>query len=329
MSSVVYCVFLSDSYGTILGMVSQAKRKRNILFRFILLVAAVGSVWFLISGKIFSISPTHIISPLPDSKSPNVISYVFGGKKNPDDLKLQLLNLIDAKWNNYSIYVKNLNDDFQLDINKSIIYTAASVNKIPILASLYYSAQKGDVDLDKTITLQKDDIQDYGTGSMRYDDPGTVYSVKTLARLMMQKSDNTAAYIIANHILSINTIQSLINTWGLTQTDIINNKTSNNDMAILLEKIVREKIANKAFTQEMLSLLKDSDFEDRLPKLLPKGTTVYHKIGTDVGALHDVGIIVTPKKTYYLGIFTSDITDEAETTDLEAKVSKAVYDFLN
>ncbi|HLC95669.1 MAG TPA: serine hydrolase, partial [Patescibacteria group bacterium] len=192
-----------------------------------------------------------------------------------------------------------------------------------------YSAQKGEVNLDGTITLQKDDIQDYGTGSIRYDTPGTVYSIKTLARLMMQKSDNTAAYIIANHILSVDTIQSLINTWGLTQTDIINNKTSNNDMAILLEKIFHEKITNTALTQEMLSLLKDSDFEDRLPKLLPKGTNIYHKIGTEIGAVHDVGIIVSPKKSYYIGIFTSDITDEEQAADLEAKVSKAVYDFLN
>lgn len=310
-------------------MVARSKKKSHTLGTFIVILIIVCLGWFVVAQKIAVPYPTRIISPLPDTKSPNVISYFFGNKKNPDDLKAQLLKLIDAQWNNFSIYVKDLNDGFELDINKSVIYTAASVNKIPILAALYYSAQKGDVDLDATITLQKDDIQDYGTGSIRYDPPGTVYSIKTLARLMMQKSDNTAAYIIANHILSVDIILSLVNTWGLTQTDIINNKTSNNDMAILMEKIIHEKIANKALTQEMLSLLKDSDFEDRLPKLLPKDTNTYHKIGTEIGAVHDVGVIVTPKKSYYIGIFTSDITDEEQAADLEAKVSKAIYDFLN
>ena len=310
-------------------MVIRSKKKSHTLRKFIFILIVVCLGWFVVVKKINVPYPTRIISPLPDTQSPNVISFFFGNKKNPDDLKRQLVNLIDTEWNNFSIYVKDLNDDFELDINKSVIYTAASINKIPILAVLYYSAQKGEVNLDGTITLQKDDIQDYGTGSIRYDTPGTVYSIKTLARLMMQKSDNTAAYIIANHILSVDTIQSLINTWGLTQTDIINNKTSNNDMAILLEKIFHEKITNTALTQEMLSLLKDSDFEDRLPKLLPKGTNIYHKIGTEIGAVHDVGIIVSPKKSYYIGIFTSDITDEEQAADLEAKVSKAVYDFLN
>ncbi len=309
-------------------MISRYKKKSHTFRKFITFLIIVGIIWFLFAQKFLESYPSQIISPLPDTKSPHVITYLFGSKKNPDDLKAQLLKLIDAEWNNFSIYVKDLNDDFELDINKSVIYTAASVNKIPILAALYYRVQKGEMDLDKTITLQKDDIQDYGTGSIRYDPPGTVYSIKTLARLMMQKSDNTAANIIANHILSVDMIQSLVAAWGLAQTDIINNKTSNNDMAILMEKIVHEKIANTALTQEMLSLLKDSDFEDRLPKLLPKNANVYHKIGTEIGAVHDVGVILTPKKSIYLGIFTSNIADEEQAADLEARIAKIVYDFL-
>lgn len=309
-------------------MTARSKKKSHALKRPIFLLLLLGAIWFTVTQQIASLVSMRIISPLPDTQSPNVITYLFKDKKNPDDLKRQIITLIDTEWNNYSIYVKDLNDGFELDINKSVMYVAASINKIPILAALYYSVQRGDVDLDKTITLQKADIQDYGTGSMRYDPPGTVYSIKTLARLMMQKSDNTAAYILANHILTVESIQSLVNSWGLTQTDIINNKTSNNDMAILMDKIIHEKIANTALTQEMLSFFKDSDFEDRLPKLLPKDVNIYHKIGTEVGAVHDVGVIVTPKKTYYIGIFTSDITDEEQAADLEARVSKVVYDFL-
>ena len=69
-----------------------------------------------------------------------------------------------------------------MGINESVIFTAASVNKVPILAALYEEAQKGNVDFNRVITLQASDIQDYGTGSIRYDPPGTTYSVKTLAQ---------------------------------------------------------------------------------------------------------------------------------------------------
>ncbi len=116
--------------------------------------------------------------------------------------------------------------------------------------------------------------------------------------------------------------------WGLTQTDIVNNKTSNKDMELLLSKIYRGKVANVAFTQEMLAFLQDSDFEDRLPALLPKDANVYHKIGTEVGVIHDVGIIKHDGLTYYIGIFTSDVNDEPQTTKLMAEISKAVYDYL-
>jgi beta-lactamase class A len=215
-----------------------------------------------------------------------------------------------------------------MGINESTIFTAASVNKVPILAALYEEAQKGNVDFEKIITLQQEDIQDYGTGSIRYDPPGTTYSVKTLVRLAAQKSDNTAAYLLANYIISPNIVQTYVNNWGMTQTDIINNKTSNRDMELLFKKIMNGNIANAALTQELLGFLKDSDFEDRLPALLPHNTTVYHKIGTGDGSIHDVGVILSGKKKYYIGIFTSDITVENETIALEAKLSKTVFDYL-
>jgi hypothetical protein len=44
--------------------------------------------------------------------------------------------------------------------------------------------------------------------------------------------------------------------------------------------------------------------------------------------MHDVGIVVGPTTKYYVGIMTSDITDEKEATALMAKVSKVIYDFM-
>jgi beta-lactamase class A len=146
--------------------------------------------------------------------------------------------------------------------------------------------------------------------------------------LMMRKSDNTAAYILANYVLGMDEIQAQINSWGMTQTDIVNNKTSNTDMAILFDKIYHEKITNHAYTQEMLNLMTGSDFEDRIPALLPPGTKVYHKVGSAVGLIHDVGIISSGKSNYYLGIFTSDITDEPGATKIIAEISKTAFDFM-
>jgi beta-lactamase class A len=302
----------------------QPKRIPNLVVFFLLI--SIGIIIYSLRHN-----NSRIISPLSDSNRPFLqkLSDVITQKKDPAELSKIIKKSIGNTWNNYSVYIKDLNSDFECGVDESMIYTAASVNKVPILADLYFEAQKGTVNLDKVITLQPEDIQDYGTGTIRYDTPGTTYTVQTLARLMMEKSDNTAAFIIARSVLSMESIQNNIETWGLKQTDLENNKTSNKDMAILFEKIYQEKIANHALTAEMLDFLKNSDFEDRIPALLPKNITVYHKTGNGIGFVHDVGIVKSAKKIYYIGIMTGNINDDVEATKTAALISKEVYDFMN
>lgn len=278
---------------------------------------------------------TPVLSPLADdteeiqtAKTNVSLLSVFSKKKNADELKQHIKEVIGSTWKNYSVLVMDTTSDFTVSINAEEIFTAASVNKIPILAALYTKAQSGDIDLDEVITLQAEDIQDYGTGSIRYANPGSTYTIKTLAKLMMQQSDNTAAYILANHIIGIDTIQQLLDSWNMTQTDMVNNKTSNADIALLMKKIYQGNIANVASTKEMLAFFKDGEFEDRIPGSLPKDAQVYHKIGTEIGIMHDVGIVALPTTKYYIGMMVSDVTNEGETTKLMATVSKLVYDYM-
>jgi beta-lactamase class A len=78
----------------------------------------------------------------------------------------------------------------------------------------------------------------------------------------------------------------------------------------------------------MLSVLKDTEFETRLPAKLPDSAASHHKIGTEVGIIHDAGIITDGTLTYYIGVFTSGTPENAETDALIAEVSRAVYDFM-
>lgn len=293
-------------------------------------VAVIVGIGVLITGTLNTHRNRSIISPIPDGQNnaTSLLFQLFKKKESPEHLRTKIQNTVNNRWINYSVFVKDLNSDFTMEINETIIYTAASINKVPIVAALYYYAGKGEIDLDERVTIQARDIQDFGTGSIRYDPPGSVYSIKTLAKLAVQQSDNTAAYVLGNYTVGIEKVQSLMNQWGLTQTDIVNNKTSNRDMSILFEKIFKGGVTNTASTQEMLAYFKDTDFEDRLPALLPKSTTVYHKIGNEIAVLHDAGIVTDGNVTYYIGVFTSDITSEEESTKIIAEISKLVYEFL-
>ncbi|MDP1721807.1 MAG: serine hydrolase [Candidatus Gottesmanbacteria bacterium] len=271
-----------------------------------------------------------IISPIPDdiAQPAHILGAFFTKKKSPDDLRIKIQEKVNNRWKNYSVYVKDYNAPFTTGINETVIFTAASVNKVPIIAALYYRAGKGEIDLDERVTVQAVDIQDFGTGSIRYDPPGSVYSLKTLAKLAIEQSDNTAAYVLGNYTVGLDKVQTLINEWGLTQTDMVNNKTSNRDISLLFEKIYKGEITNPASTQELLAFFKDTDFEDRLPALLPKTVSVYHKIGSEIAIMHDAGIITDGTLAYYIGVFTNDITDEEEAKKIIAEISKLVYEYL-
>jgi beta-lactamase class A len=273
--------------------------------------------------------PRKTVSPLPREARTKVLG-IFSVKKDPEILKKSVIDAIGNTWNNYSVYVSDLDSGFTMGINEHEMFTAASVNKLPIFAVLYNLAQNGKVNFDQIITLQNEDIQDYGSGSIRYDPPGSTYSVKTLTRLMMQKSDNTAAFLLGNYVVGLDTVQSVINSWGLTQTDMANNKTTNTDMALLVEKMYRGKVANPSATAEMLGFMRGSDVEDRLPGNLPKDVIIYHKTGDgDSGEVHDVGIVVHGNTKYYVGILTTGAGDPAAASRLMAKVSKIIYDFMD
>lgn len=225
-------------------------------------------------------------------------------------------------------YLVDLNADKGIGINEQTVITAASVNKIPILATLYHLAASGDIDLEKIITLQQQDIQDYGTGSMRYDKPGTVYSIKTLARLMMEKSDNTARYILSTAVLGTDTIQEYMNELGLTQTDMENNKTSAKDISTVLIKMYRGETTSAALKDEMLGFMDKSDFDDRIPAGVDPGITVYHKTGDEINKIHDAGIVHLPNRPYFIGVFTTDQTDEERAKDLIRRISRLTFEYM-
>ncbi len=294
---------------------NSASRKilLTVSFLVILSVLIYSTVIKFRSPKITSPITTQISAP-----------KIYSSKNLLDSLA----DDIQKNGGTFSVYIFDMKTNKGIGINENMVITAASVTKIPILATLYKMAGEGKIDLEKIIIPQPSDIQQYGTGSIRYDPTGTPYSLKTLARLMMEKSDNTAAYLFAQIIIKPSNIQNQVNAWGLTQTDIADNKTSVFDMNLLLQKIYQGEITSPALTKEMLDFMDVSDFDDRIPKGVDEGVKVYHKTGDEIGKIHDVGIVDLPKRPFFLGIMTTDVTNDEETKNTIAKISRKVFDFM-
>lgn len=246
-----------------------------------------------------------------------------------NDLKKEITKITKDKKGFYSYYFKDLKSGISFGENQDQIETGASVNKLPIIAALYYLDNQGKIDLDKRVTIQENDVQDYGTGSIRYQEMPQTYSLKNLAKLALNESDNTAAHVISITIGEDN-VQKLVDSWGMSQTSMADNKTTVFDMGLLLEKIYNGKITTSAKTKELLGFMTDTEFEDRLTKGISENARIYHKTGDGEGFIHDVGIIQTEKGAYYLGVMTSDIGDnEEETKATIGEISKKIFDSLN
>lgn len=225
----------------------------------------------------------------------------------------------------YSVYYKNLKTGQKFGIDENKVVTGASLNKVLMISYLYNLAGKGKINLEDKITIQKKDVQDYGTGSIRYGGEGKTYSIKQLAKLALEQSDNTAAYVL-NIRLEEDKIQKYGESLEMSATNMAENKTSAHEMGNLLELIYSKKITSDALTLEFLDFMKDTDFEDRLARDIPKSVAIYHKAADTTNMVHDVGIIVRGKNPFILAILTTDIVNEEEAKKNIGKLAKFIYD---
>jgi beta-lactamase class A len=98
------------------------------------------------------------------------------------------------------------------------------------------------------------------------------------------------------------------------------------DMSLYLKMVYDFYKENEELGGELMEYLQNTAFNDRLNKLLPPNVKVAHKVGTQVRAVHDVGIIYA-EKPYILSVMSKDV-DEAEAPDVIANISEKVYKFV-
>lgn len=232
---------------------------------------------------------------------------------------------------NYSIYYEDLITREVFGLNHNNILTAASLNKIPVVFYMYSLADRREIDLEEKIKLLAEDIQDYGTGKLRYEKPGGVYTLKNLAELALQHSDNTAIHLLTIRLGEDN-IQAYVDSLGLEATSIPFNETSPKNIGNLMSKFYNNELMGDALRNELMDYMSDTEFEDRIPRYL-EDVIVYHKIGDADNMVHDGGIVdpsgasgQVNKTPFVLVVMTSGITDENIAHDNIGKIAKQIYD---
>jgi beta-lactamase class A len=224
-----------------------------------------------------------------------------------------------------------------VSLNADRRFVAASLSKLYALLTLYRSASRGELSLDDEITMRSSDVWAYGTGVLAKNPDkypvGYTMTLRECARFMIKESDNTAELML-NRYLGEKKIEAELHRIGADSTRYWNpiNTTTPNDILQVLKKISDPSYTSPRLSAEMLEIMTDTSFEDRLPRLLPEDARVSHKIGSYESTFSDAGIVFPEEgsgkgQEYYIVVFSEGAAQE-EAIETIRDTSLAAYQAL-
>ncbi|MFA5275807.1 MAG: serine hydrolase [Candidatus Omnitrophota bacterium] len=238
------------------------------------------------------------------------------------------------------IVVKDLSRRWEFSHNKSALFPAASLTKMPIMAACFLASEQGKIKLGDNIALKSKDKLT-GSGILKGMPTGTDLSVQELIGLMIYDSDNTAANILTN-LAGMDYLNNTFKSFGLKNTDLsrkiadyrsrnkgIENYTSAEDMALLLENMYRGTLCNKYVSDECLSVMKLTRTNDRIPRYLPANIVIAHKTGLENGVCHDAGIVFTERGDFIIIVLTKRVNSNSVLSKkFIARVALIAYNYF-
>jgi beta-lactamase class A len=224
--------------------------------------------------------------------------------------------------------------DETVSLNADRRFVAASLSKLYALLTLYRAVSQGEMSLDDEITLRYSDVWAYGTGVLsKYPSKypvGYTMTLRECAEFMIKESDNTAELML-NRYLEEERIEAELHRIGADSTRYWSpiNTTTPNDIMLVLKKIADPSYTSPRLSADMLELMTNTSFEDRLPQPLPEETRVAHKIGSYESTFSDAGLVFPEGsgdtgREYYIVVF-SEGASEGEAREAIQDISLETY----
>lgn len=238
------------------------------------------------------------------------------------------------------ILIKDIDANWVMSFNKEKLFPSASLAKIPLMASCFRAAEEKKLTLDCCVKLKSTDKLS-GSGMLKDMPAGKEFKIKELIGYMIYNSDNTAANILTN-IVGMDYLNDSFRTFGLKNTNLsrkiadfqsrnmgVENYTTAEDMALILEEMYRRNLINNTISEKCLELMKLQRINNRIPKYLPPGITVAHKTGLERSICHDVGIVFTDKGNFIICVLTKHTgINSKPAKEFIAKIALLTYEYF-
>lgn len=280
-------------------------------------------------------------------------SCAMSGETNSmDKLQTRLQNQIKAfPQATVAVAYQNLSNHDVLFINEKEMMHAASTMKVPVMIEVFKQADEGKIDLRDSLLVKNEfrSIVDSSLYSMDigedsdesiYNRIGQKMSVYDLTYQMITVSSNLATNLLIDLVGANNVMQTMAEI-GAHNIRVLrgvedmkayqaglNNTTNAYDLMLIISAIAKKTIVTPAACDQMLEILSQQKFREKIPGLLPADVRVANKTGSITAIDHDCAIVYPPDgNPYVLIVLTKGIEDHEQAHKLIARISKIIYEF--
>lgn len=211
---------------------------------------------------------------------------------------------------------------YSRDVDHDVI--TASLYKLAVLLEAEHQVDLGHLSYSDVITIDPEDIAADGS----YEAPGTELTLNEALEAMITVSDNGTALHLRRMLGPAN-IDAFLDKSGIKGFHVALNDDEDNvatarAVGTFFTLLANKKLVSTAASDRMLKRLERQEINDRIPAQLPEGTVVAHKTGNLIGAVHDAGIIFTPRGQRVLVAMTWDADDDSANAFI-AHLASALY----
>ena len=299
-------------------------KRTFIILCIVLLLANGGTVWFfLATGN----QPQPNKYPLIDVARQYVSQQDF--VVNTTDLRDKMLDIVNAEPDNtVSVYFEFLNTGANISLNPDATFYPASLVKLASAMAVMKKVEDGTWSLDSRLVLSDQD-KDSRFGTLYQEPTGTSFSIRELLMHLLIDSDTTAHNMFMRN-LSSDDLANLEDAIGLDSLFDDSGDVSAKEYSRMFRALYSSSYLHRSNSEQLLSWLSQSSFNEYLQSGVPSGVTFAHKIGEDdvSNTYLDSGIVYTAQRPYLITVMINGHS-KADAENIMKQLSQDAYQYVS
>lgn len=250
-----------------------------------------------------------------------------------EPLRVRMKEIVAAyekKGTRIGVYFEFLNTGANISINQDERFWPASLSKMTTVFAVMKKIENGEWTPSNEMVLFYDD-QDDRFGELYKKNPGTTFTIEELLKETLIHSDNTAHRILVRNLESKD-YTDIFQALGVEELYDKNYDITAKEYSRIFRALYNASYLNRKHSQQILTWLSESPFDELLGSGIPDEVIFSHKIGEEYEEVVylDSGIAYVPYRPYLITVMV-DIKKGGTKENAEkimGELSKEAYEYV-